>query len=395
MSEEDILPPEKIDTKEHSIIQGDATSLPFDDSEFHAIVTDPPYAFDGGFMNKEWDDFSDSKQYQLWCEEWAEESLRVLKPGGHMVAFSSSKKFHRLICGVEDAGFEIRDTIMWMYGSGFPKSHNIEKAINQKEEDEQEHFKRKFAGFGTELKPAFEPIVLVRKPIEEDTIAEQVMETGTGGLNIDGTRIDYNSEEDKENHKQEWDREQSTTQSDVAYNYDDDREGGEDLKKYKRDDGRFPANIVLDQMADNLLDEEVGETAFSSGGNSTNKGGWVTENKDEDMEGVSCGYGDTGGPSRYFYTSKSSKSERTMDGTINNPHPTVKPVDLMEWLVKLVTTEEQKVLDPFLGSGTTLIACARNNRVGTGLDMNQHYCKLATKRLGCELGTELGNIFDY
>jgi DNA modification methylase len=382
MTEENILPPEEIDTMKHSIVQGDATDLPFNNGEFHAIVTDPPYAFDGGFMSKDWDNFSDSKQYQLWCEEWAEEALRVLKPGGHMVAFSSSKKFHRLICGVEDAGFEIRETIMWQYGSGFPKSHNIEKAIGEKIDggDEEEDL-RQFSGFGTTLKPAFEPIVLARKPLEEDTIAEQVMETGTGGLNIDGCRVGDDVD---------------TSQAGGKNNEDIYGEQQEGRIRGSKTGGRFPANVVLDQMAANMLDEEVGECNVPKAqSNSYEEEYDATSYEVEYPDRNKSPYGGAGGPSRFFYTSKASKSERTMNGRISNPHPTVKPVDLMEWLVKLVTAEEQKVLDPFLGSGTTLIACERNNRVGAGLDMNEDYCKLATKRLGCELGTELGSIFDY
>lgn len=438
MTEENVLPPREIDTSPHNIVRGDASGLPFDDSEFHAIVTDPPYNFDGGFMSKDWDNLGGSKQYQQWCEEWAKESLRVLKPGGHMLAFSSSQQFHRLFCGVEDAGFEIRDTLMWVYGDGFPKSHNVEKAIGKKlgEEDEREvvyereessgyssidkkneeqghrpnryyddepdtiqytapasELAQKFEGFGTALKPAFEPIVLARKPLEEDTIAEQVMATGTGALNVDGCRISLEDGEEisigynsTDGMQEGWHRE-----------WMKNKEEWEDYKQEKVDksneEGRFPANLVLDQMASNMLDG--GNGLFSAQSKTTHEA-YGEESMFLDGESHSDNqYSDSGGPSRFFYTPKATKSERTMDGRIENIHPTVKPIDLIEWMVNLVTAEGQRVLDQFLGSGTTLIACERNNRTGTGVDMNQDYCKLATKRLGCEKDTELGSIFDY
>ena len=425
MSEDNILPAEEIEIEPHTIIQGDATELPFDDREFHAIVTDPPYNFDGGFMSSDWDNIGDSKEYQLWCEEWASEALRVLKPGGHLVAFSGSTQFHRLMCGIEDAGFELRETVMWEFGGGFPKNHNIEKNIDKKlnkENDREEvgsssgpnnqeydgerytekrdtkfgtvqdqpektapasELAKKYEGFGTALKPAFEPICVARKPLEEDTIAEQVMATGTGGFNIDECRVEVDGERPAR---------EETGDVHRPNTYIDDEGGSKAVGT--TDVGRFPANVVLDQMAANMLDEEVGElkTTYISEEH---------ENNREDTEFLDLkhpgeqGYDDSGGPSRFFYTSKASKDERTMDGRINCFHPTVKPIDLMEWLVNLVTAEGQKVLDPFLGSGTTLIACERDDRVGTGVDMNEDYCKLATKRLGCDMGNELGSVFDY
>lgn len=427
---DDTLPPEEIETGEHSIEQGDATDLDYDDEEFHAIVTDPPYNFDGGFMSQEWDDIGNSKQYQLWCEKWASESLRVLKPGGHLVAFSGSTQFHRLMCGIEDAGFDMRETVMWMYGGGFPKSHNIEKAIDKKlnkdderevvgEREESSGYKRideqnekhghrpnsyyddepdtiqytvpaselakKFEGFGTALKPSFEPIVVARKPLEEDTIAEQVMATGTGGLNIDGTRIPTD---------EEWQgREMPDADSGNALEGSVSGELNEQSSG-SHEQGRFPANVVMDAWTASMLDEEVGESSSVASKQHHEAYGEDSMLMDGESHGGNQ-YDDSGGPSRFFYNSKASKTERTMNGAIDNSHPTIKPVDLMEWLVKLVTAEEQKVIDPFLGSGTTLLACERANRVGQGVDQSEEYCDLATKRLGVEMGTELGSLMDY
>jgi site-specific DNA-methyltransferase (adenine-specific) len=252
---------------------------------------------------------------------------------------------------------------------------------------------QRWEGFKTALKPAHEPIVVARKPLEEDTVAEQVMETGTAALNIDRTRIEYQSEKDQEKHQSEWDREQSEEQSERA-TYLDPEEEGRNIDDYKPDDGRYPANIILDIEAAQMLDEEVGET--SSAASKEYHGSYGEESIIIDGESHPGNqYGDTGGPSRFFYTSKASKSERTMNEKINNPHPTVKPVDLMAYLVGLVTAEGQKVCDPFLGSGTTLLACEQENRVGYGSDMSKEYCDIATKRLGIRLGTELGSFMDY
>jgi len=434
---DDILPPSEIDTKEHQINVADATDLPYDDESFHAVVTDPPYGL--AFMGKSWDEF-EPKEYQEWCEEWASEALRVLKPGGHMLAFSGTRTYHRMATGVEDAGFEIRDKIDWLYGSGFPKATDVSKEIDRKldkenereivgereetsgmksiDKNNKEHGFRperyyddepdtiketvgaseqaqRWEGFKTALKPAHEPIVVARKPLEQDTVAEQVMDTGTAALNINKSRVDYESEEDKDKHQSEWDRNQSEEQSERA-KYLDPEEDGKDIGDYKPDDGRYPANIILDIEAAQMLDKEVGDCKVPKAqSNSYEEGYDATSYEVEYADRNKSPYGGSGGPSRYFYTSKASKSERTMNEKIENPHPTVKPVNLMEYLVGLVTAEGQKVCDPFLGSGTTLLACEQENRVGYGSDMDEEYCDIATKRLGIRLGTELGSFMEY
>jgi len=429
-----MLPVGEIVTEPHSIIQSDATELPHEDESFHAIVTDPPYGL--AFMGKNWDQF-EPKEYQQFCEDWGKECFRVLKPGGHMLAFSGTRTYHRMATGVEDAGFDIRDKIDWLYGGGFPKNHNISKSIDKKlgKEDEREkdgvkpgheefadrdteghlggedsnegykrpwmeeddaneyHYKtkaateqaRRWEGFGTALKPSHEPIVVARKPLEEDTVAGQVMATGTGALNIDGTRIA--TDEEWEGNKMRDADEGVVLDGSVSGELNQQSSGS-------HEEDRYPANIILDFETAQMLDEEVGESTSAASKE------YHKEYGDDSMmmDGESHPgnqYTDTGGPSRFFYTAKASKSERTMNNRIDNPHPTVKPVDLMAYLVRLVTAEGQKVCDPFLGSGTTLLGCEQENRVGYGSDMDKEYCEIATKRLGVRLGTEMGSFMDY
>ncbi len=426
---DDMLPVGEIDIEPHSIIQADATELPYEDESFHAIVTDPPYGL--AFMGKTWDQF-EPKEYQEFCENWGEECLRVLKPGGHMLAFSGTRTYHRMVTGVEDAGFEIRDKIDYLYGSGFAKGLDVSKAIDKQlgVEDEREkagvkpgheefadrdtdghlggddtnegykrpwmeeedasdyHYQTKPAseeaeewhGWKTALKPAHEPIVVARKPLEEDTVAEQVMATGTGALNIERCRVG--------NEELEY----------TVTNQRGGHVGGDNSIQSEpvQNEGRYPANIILDIEAAQMLDnknEKSSSNKRKPNGENLYGGNSLEESKTKDT--TTRGFTDSGGPSRFFYTSKASKSERTMNDRIENSHPTIKPVDLMQYLVRLVTAEGQKVCDPFLGSGTTLLACEEENRVGYGSDMNKEYCDIATKRLGIRMGTELGSFMDY
>jgi len=338
-----------------------------DANSVHAIVTDPPYGL--AFMGRSWDDF-EPKEYQEWCAEWAGKAMRVLKPGGHMVAFSGNRTHHRLFTGVEDAGYEIRDTVTWHYGSGFPKALDVSKAIDKAAGAERDKIPNPLAdkqtgqentdalsgdrepnetiapepatdaaerwdGFKTALKPATEYVVMARKPFD-GTVAENIQEHGTGALNIDGTRIDTDENLDGGATK---DTERPSGWSDTT--------GGMFEKGSKRGidydpEGRYPANVVFDEQAADELDD-------------------VT---------------------RYFYTSKATKAERTLDGKIENAHPTVKPTDLMEWLVTLVTAEKQIVLDPFIGSGTTGMACKNTNRDFIGIEQNPEYADIARVRCG-------------
>jgi site-specific DNA-methyltransferase (adenine-specific) len=347
-----------------------------------AIVCDPPYALQ--FMGKEWDKHKTPLDFQRWCEAWSREALRVLKPGGHAVVFGGTRTFHRMTCGLEDAGFEIRDCLSWMYGSGFPKSLNL---------DGEWH------GWGTALKPAWEPIILARKPLT-GTVAKNVLVHGTGALNIDGSRI----------------------ATDNTYSYPNEA-GGNTFTVGSPPDGsrtnpvessplgRWPANVVLGPEAAAQLDEQSGVSR---------DGVAVLRNRPIEGSGYNAtsyeikhklspdqGYGGMGGASRFFYCAKTSTAERnaglegfepqwapTMGGGIGgkphdediatpkvNVHPTVKPIELMRWLVRLVTPPGGLVLDPFVGSGTTGCAAALEDFNFVGFDREQEYLDIAAARI--------------
>ena len=268
------------------------------------IITDPPY--DIGFMNKDWDKKSIVTNPEFW-----KECLRVLKPGGYVLAFSHSRTSHRQTSAIEDAGFNIRDTIMWLYGSGFPKSHNVGKATGKEE----------WQGWGTALKPAYEPVVMARKPFE-GTVADNVEKWGTGAINIDACRI-----------------EGEPIQKNIGFK-DEQQADGWGTKKCITEVtqiGRFPANVILDEEAGEVLGEA----------------------------------------SRFFYCSKVSKKERGAD----NDHPTVKPIALMEYLIKLVSKEGQTILDPFAGSGSTGIACKNLKRKYILIERDSEYAKIIEARM--------------
>ena len=310
-----------------------------ENNSVHAVITDPPYGL--AFMGRDWDDF-EPKEYQGWCQEWAEKAKQVLKPGGHLLAFSGNRTHHRLFTGVEDAGFEIRDTLTWHYGGGFPKNSN------------------------SQLKPATEFIVLSRNGME-GTAKSCHEKYGTAYLNIDGARIETSG---RPNREVRGDEHGDTPAYDL---------GGANAEGTTTE-GRYPANVVFDETAAEQLDEQVGETSDSTG--AAGYGFTGDEIYGEYGESEAEGYDDSGGPSRYFYTSKASKSERTENGSIDNSHPTVKPIDLMEWLIKLVTKEEQIVLDPFAGSGTTCKAAKGLNRQFIGIEKQAKWADIARVRCG-------------
>ena len=387
-----------------------------DDNSIDNIVTDPPYEL--GFMGKKWDNTGISYNIELW-----KECLRILKPGGHLLAFGGTRTYHRMACAIEDAGFEIRDQMQWIYGSGFPKSHDISKAIDKQAGAEREvvgtyqhpdgkprnidnHKANKDAriadqewgmkqsgfqpitapatpeaqqweGWGTALKPANEPIVVARKPISEKTIAENVLKWGTGGINIDDCRIAYDISDTNPATNPLYRKENG-----YKTNYGiDSNPSAYALKKEEgtmniNNQGRFPANVILDEEAGKMLDKQSG--VLKSGKHSEKEknrkakgmfaGGIATENN---------WYGDLGGASRFFYCAKASKKER---GEGNN-HPTVKPVSLIKYLVTLVTPPDGVCLDPFMGSGTTAIACINTNRNFIGFELDKHYCEIANERV--------------
>lgn len=322
------------------------------DNSVDSIVTDPPYGL--SFMNKKWD--YDVPSTEIWIE-----CLRVLKPGGHLLSFSGSRTYHRMAVRIEDAGFEIRDQIMWIYGSSFPKSHNVGKAVDKLQGNEREvvgtsdkksfecwadftekKFKRKdnnitkgqseWEGWGTTLKPAHEPIVVARKPLSEKSVALNVLKWGTGGINIDASR--FGTEQIKSNGYYNQDNE-TTIPFGISKKDKKQFEGGTHT-------GRFPANIILDEEAGQILDEQSGINS-----------------------------------SRFFYCPKTSKKDRND----NNNHPTVKPTSLMEYLIKLVTPVNGIVLDPFMGSGSTGKAAVKNGYDFIGIEREEEYITIAKARI--------------
>jgi len=347
-----------------------------EENSIEAVVTDPPYGL--AFMGKDWDDFS-PKEYQNWCQEWAEKCLRVLKPGGHLLAFSGNRTHHRAFTGIEDAGFNIRDTLTWHYGSGFPKSSNLKKTIERYSDKDGSEWD----GFQTQLKPATEFIVLAQKTLDEDAIYKNVLEHGTGALNIDRCRIG-----DKEDVQSPWGERKNATDG-STYDVDNGSGSGYNENWEAHDHGRYPANLLLSDGGQALLDNWTEDSKSNSGKNehSKDKMGY---HGNEGGSFETREYGDEGGKSRYFpqfseprfkYNPKASKSERTHDGEVENDHPTVKPIDLMSWLVRLVTREGQTVLDPFSGSGSTALACQKERREFIGIEKKEEYCEIIKDRL--------------
>lgn len=359
----------------------------FGDNSVDSIVTDPPYEL--GFMGKSWDSSGIAFNVKVW-----QEALRVLKPGGHLIAFSGSRTYHRMAVAIEDAGFEIRDQIMWIYGSGFPKSLDISKAIDKAAGAEREVIgtrrqransdnslvpmnasagdveeitapatdaAKQWHGWGTALKPAHEPMVLARKPLI-GTVAANVLTHGTGGLNIDGTRVPGQLEGNPNRFAK--------------------TDGGWAVAELHdapvvRQEGRWPANVIHDGS------EEVVEYF--------------------------------GEPQRFFYCAKASKRDRNegldkfetkytaaaefrpnhmekaLNGENGNPygrfqpvanhHPTVKPTDLMQYLCRLITPPNGIVLDPFMGSGSTGKAAMYENFRFIGIDLTPEYIEIAKARI--------------
>jgi site-specific DNA-methyltransferase (adenine-specific) len=353
-----------------------------------------------GFMGQTWDGGDVAFQPETWAEV-----LRVLKPGGHLVAFSGTRTYHRMAAAIEDAGFEVRDMIAWHYGSGFPKSHDISKAIdraasaergrnpdlrngpNTKQETKGQpkivggyasdspldqgaitDSAREWEGWGTALKPATEPICLARKPLSEKSIAANVLRWGCGALNIDATRIAC---DDKTKFPAGYSRGFGDTYA------GDDYSRAQVRKEDANPQGRWPANLIHDGSDEVVagFPETASGTIAEHHQRSTAGGNGKTHGAMAGVLGAS--FGDSGSAARFFYCAKSSSEER---GEGNN-HPTVKPVDLMRWLVRLVTPKGGTVLDPFMGSGSTLIAADAEQFHAIGCELSPEYAAIAERRI--------------
>lgn len=402
------------------------------DNSIDSCVTDPPYGI--SFMNKHWD--YDVPKVEVW-----KEVLRVLKPGGHILCACGTRTQHRMAVNIEDAGFEIRDVITWHYGSGFPKSLDVGKAIDKLQGNEREDLgaspaqrlnkpdsdvyeagirgkecritkgNSEHEGWGTALKPATEFWTLARKPLSEKTVAENVLKYGTGGINIDGSRIETTDEIKPISGGQE--RIQKMIQAQGYRPYTDGIPAEKkDDTYYQNEKGRFPANVIFDDFTGKILDEQTGILTSGTGAIRKNAEGLFGLGGDG-MANVE--YGDSGGASRFFYCPKADNYERNKGlkgfevkqavgggGGIGdylddvnsasgkygsekapkrNHHPTVKPIDLMRYLVKLITPKRGICLDPYCGSGTTLIGCKLELINYIGIEREEEYCKIAEARV--------------
>lgn len=362
------------------------------DNSVDSIVTDPPYEL--GFMGKSWDNSRIAYSVELWTE-----CMRVLKPGGHLLAFGGSRTWHRLAVAIEDAGFEMRDSIAWLYGSGFPKSMDVSKAIDKAAGAEREvigtsgsmpiqtsgqinaeastkigTFERianiitapatpeaqKWQGWGTALKPAFEPIVVARKPIlKSSTVAANVLAYGTGALNIDASRIG----------RQEGDNSSAGNRT-ATFGNQETASGGDGSGGWEQNSGgRWPANIILDPYTAELLDEQQDASRFF----------YVAKpNKRDRNEGLN--HLEIKRPDNRTEIGMGSFAEKGVQPG-RNFHPTVKPTSLMEYLIKLVTPEGGIVLDPFTGSGSTGKAALLNGYQFIGIELTEEYLPIIEGRL--------------
>lgn len=377
-----------------------------DDESIHSVVTDPPYEL--GFLNKEWDSSGIAFDQDMW-----KEVFRVLKPGGHLLSFGGNRTHHRMMVAVEDAGFIIKNTLMWIYANGMPKSTDVSKKIDKHHgvEDERDvvgtytktesHSKeysgesrgddpwgrveievtepasedgKKWKGWGTNVKPAYEPVVLARKPKSEKNFARNVLKHGVGALNIDGCRISTTDDTERSF----GDREDSRYKDAGGFFGSEKREG----KTGGHPGGRWPANLILDERASVMLDKQSGDTSSSRIGNpnSPKRGG-----NSNPVWGMSDGrethdYRDEGGASRFFYSPKAQRDEKDIGG-VSNDHETVKPIELMAYLVRLVTPENGTVLDPFMGSGSTGVASVLEEKDFVGIELSEKNFELSRERI--------------
>ena len=478
-----------------SVITGDCTEAMagIEDSSVDSVVTDPPYGLE--FMGKDWDgangfrrslnpadagrdsvfgrasrtgpEYVSGSLYQDWCQQWAAECLRVLKPGGYLLAFGGTRTYHRLACAIEDAGFEIRDSLHWIYGSGFPKSLDVSKAIDKAAGATRdvvglagksgsgrtvmdagtrsgdlagEYYDtapatdgaKAWQGWGTALKPAHEPIIVARKPLSEKTVAGNVLAYGTGGINVDGCRVAASG------------RPHIISKSEDSTGILGNGLNGSSCAG-TFNEGRWPPNILLTHSPDCVAtgSKRVKGSTGKSGGTPDGKGvygarfprgnmrdvGYADPDGTESVEAWDCaddcpvaeidrqsgsfagvaggmrqikgkvtfrvgepindkqferGVADYGGASRFYprfhYAAKAPKRERpVVDGI--KAHPTVKPVSVMQWLVRLVTPPGGTVLDPFAGTGTTAMACELEGFDCLLIERDDDYVRLINERM--------------
>jgi len=392
---------------------------------FRSIVTDPPYEI--SFMGAKWDGTGIAYSVPMWAEV-----LRVLRPGGHVLSFGGTRTYHRMACAIEDAGFEIRDMCQWNYATGFPKALDAAKAIDaqlktpgeivtehdgtfginkrrlelgHRPNDVKPGVSRKpgsaeaeqWQGWKTALKPANEPICLARKPLSEKNIAQNLLKWGTGCLNIDGCRIE--------------------TEERLSFG---SREIGDGIKYGKCKPttdgiqnalGRYPSNVIIDEQVAAQLDDANPATT-SAGGKSGHDGAYGGGYREDHYGDEKPGFGDKGGPSRYYFCAKASKAERNaglehlaarskvFNGQSAEPskdmkdvetrfttqpspndHPTVKPIKLMRYLCRMVTPPDGVLLDPFCGSGSTLVAAVHEGFCAVGIDADEHSLEIAKGRI--------------
>lgn len=297
------------------------------DNHFDSIVSDPPYGL--SFMGKEWDHGVPGKEF--WIE-----ALRVAKPGAYLVAFGGTRTYHRLTCAIEDAGWEIRDCLSWLYGSGFPKSHNGPWG-------------------GTALKPAWEPIILARKPLI-GTVAANVVAHGTGGLSIDGCRIGTEARHNPP----------VGAHRNAMMPYEGKDGPGTDVI------GRWPANVCLDEEVGAMLGEPSRFFYCAKASRSEREAG---------LEGCEVRTADPYGEHRGRRMEEKTRIDGKPAKTSADHHPTVKPISLMRWLCRLVTPSGGLILDPFMGSGTTGCAAVAEGFRFLGVDKEAEYVEIARRRI--------------
>lgn len=402
----------------------------FEENSIDSIVCDPPYELN--FMSKGWDNQGIAFKKDTW-----EHCFKVLKEGGYLLAFGGTRTFHRIACAIEDAGFEIRDTIMWLYGSGFPKSMNIGLAIDKKNGVESEvvgkvykgssplpsnhngtwmdnqkdgeyeikQAQNEWQGWGTCLKPAYEPIIVARKPFK-GSLVDNVIKNGVGGINIDECRIPTSDDLARINKT-----------DNGMFGVGNNNKAQQCKEQGIEYGGRFPANVIL-TYDENDFDEVCGgmpDTKSTPRTPTKGRTGGIGQATNFQRGSETSYFNDSGSASRYFYCAKASKKDRdegldwfeyqqTTDGCIRtnsetarkfgansalrkNIHPTVKPVELMQYLIRLVSPKGAKVLDCFMGSGSTGKACMFENRERNanyhfiGIEMTDEYLPIAKTRI--------------